>query len=120
MGKPKLVNRTFVTGPYWKVNVKDLDLRRRPCFGYGGAVPPIFAAGETVAKPIKPHIPFYVFMRQEAEDRRKRSIQLIIQDAQFSAKTRADLENALTQGVAGIVVAPTDVVHGPSDRRGAR
>ena len=78
------------------------------------AVPftPIFAAGETVAVNfVSLTIPFYVFMRQEAEDEAKKlDIQLIIQDAQFSTpKQGADLENALTQGVAGIVVAPTDV-----------
>jgi inositol transport system substrate-binding protein len=73
---------------------------------------PAFAAGEKVAVNfVSLTIPFYVFMRQEAEDEAKKlGINLIIQDAQFSApKQGSDLENALTQGVDGIVVAPTDV-----------
>ena len=73
---------------------------------------PAFAAGEKVAVNfVSLTIPFYVFMRQEAEDEAKKlGINLIIQDAQFSApKQGSDLENALTQGVDGIIVAPTDV-----------
>ena len=48
---------------------------------------PAFAAGEKVAVNfVSLTIPFYVFMRQEAEDEAKKlGINLIIQDAQFSA-----------------------------------
>ena len=47
---------------------------------------PAFAAGETVAVNfVSLTIPFYVFMRKEAEDEAKKlDVKLIIQDAQFS------------------------------------
>jgi inositol transport system substrate-binding protein len=73
---------------------------------------PTFAAGETIAVNfVSLTIPFYVFMRKEAEDEAKKlDVKLLIQDAQSSTpKQGSDLENALTQGVDGIVVAPTDV-----------
>src|SRR6476619_4152447 len=73
---------------------------------------PAFADGETVAVNfVSLTIPFYVFMRQEAEDEAKKlGVTLIIQDAEGSTpKQGSDLENALNQGVDGIVVAPTDV-----------
>ncbi len=73
---------------------------------------PAFAAGETIAVNfVSLTIPFYVFMRKEAEDEAKKlDVKLLIQDAQSSTpKQGSDLENALTQGVDGIVVAPTDV-----------
>jgi inositol transport system substrate-binding protein len=73
---------------------------------------PASAAGETVAVNfVSLTIPFYVFMRKEAEDEAaKLGVNLIIQDAEGSTpKQGSDLENALNQGVDGIVVAPTDV-----------
>ena len=73
---------------------------------------PAHADGETVAVNfVSLTIPFYVFMRQEAEDEAKKlGVTLIIQDAEGSTpKQGSDLENALNQGVDGIVVAPTDV-----------
>lgn len=75
-------------------------------------LPQASAAGETVAVNfVSLTIPFYVFMRKEAEDEAKKlDIKLLVQDAQFGTpKQGSDLENALNQGVDGIVVAPTDV-----------
>ncbi|MBV8401770.1 MAG: substrate-binding domain-containing protein, partial [Acetobacteraceae bacterium] len=71
-----------------------------------------FAAGGTVAVNfVSLTIPFYVFMRKQAEDEAKKlNIKLLVEDAESSTpKQASDLENALTQGVDGIVVAPTDV-----------
>ena len=50
-------------------------------------------------------------MRQEVVDEAKKlDVKLLIQDAQISTpKQGSDLENALNQGVDGIIVAPTDV-----------
>ena len=59
---------------------------------------PASAAGETVAVNfVSLTIPFYVFMRKEAEDEAaKLGVNLIIQDAEGSTpKQRSDLENAL-------------------------
>ena len=78
------------------------------------AVPftPIFAAGETVAVNfVSLTIPSMSSCARKRRTRRRSStFNFIIQDAQFSTpKQGPDLENALTQGVDGIVVAPTDV-----------
>jgi inositol transport system substrate-binding protein len=71
-----------------------------------------FAAGETIAVNfVSLTIPFYQFMRQEVLDEAKKlDVKLLIQDAQNSTpKQGSDLENALNQGVDGIIVAPTDI-----------
>ena len=75
-------------------------------------VSPALAAGETIAVNfVSLTIPFYQFMRQEVLDEAKKlDVKLLIQDAQNSTpKQGSDLENALNQGVDGIIVAPTDI-----------
>ncbi len=55
--------------------------------------------------------PFFVFMNKEIQDEAKKlGVKISVVDGQSnSPKQSADVENALTQGVAGIILAPTDV-----------
>jgi inositol transport system substrate-binding protein len=55
--------------------------------------------------------PFFVVMQRELLDEaRKLGVEVVVLDAQAnSAKQTADLENALVQGAAGIILAPTNV-----------
>ncbi len=54
--------------------------------------------------------PFFVFMNRELLDEaRKLKVKVNVVDGQASSpKQSADVSNALTQGVSGIVIAPTD------------
>lgn len=55
--------------------------------------------------------PFFVVMTRELRDEAKKlDVDVTVVDGQAnSAKQTADIENALVQGVAGIIIAPTDV-----------
>lgn len=54
--------------------------------------------------------PFFVFMNRELQDEAKKlKVRLNVVDGQASSpKQSADVSNALTQGVDGIIIAPTD------------
>lgn len=54
--------------------------------------------------------PFFVFMNRELQDEaRKLKVKLNVVDGQASSpKQSSDVSNALTQGVDGIIIAPTD------------
>lgn len=54
--------------------------------------------------------PFFVFMNRELQDEAKKlKVRLTVVDGQASSpKQSADVSNALTQGVDGIIIAPTD------------
>lgn len=54
--------------------------------------------------------PFFVFMNRELQDEAKKlNIKLSVIDGQASSpKQSADVSNALTRGVDGIIIAPTD------------
>lgn len=54
--------------------------------------------------------PFFVFMNRELQDEAKKlKVKLSVVDGQASSpKQSADVSNALTQGVDGIIIAPTD------------
>jgi inositol transport system substrate-binding protein len=55
--------------------------------------------------------PFFVFMQRELTDEaKKQNVSVSVLDGQASSpKQTSDVENALVQGVDGIVLAPTDV-----------
>ena len=55
--------------------------------------------------------PFFVVMTRELKDEAKKlNVDVTVVDGQAnSAKQTADVENALVQGVKGIIIAPTDV-----------
>ena len=55
--------------------------------------------------------PFFVFMNRELQDEAKKlNVKLTVVDGQGSSpKQTSDVANALTQGVDGIIIAPTDV-----------
>lgn len=54
--------------------------------------------------------PFFVFMNRELQDEAKKlKVRLTVVDGQASSpKQSSDVSNALTQGVDGIIIAPTD------------
>ena len=71
-----------------------------------------FAAGEKIVASFHNMAePFFVFMNKEIQDEAKKlNVKISVVDGQSnSPKQTADVENALTQGVAGIILAPTDV-----------
>jgi len=71
-----------------------------------------FAAGEKIVASFHNMAePFFVFMNKEIRDEaQKLDVKISVVDGQSnSPKQSADVENALTQGVAGIILAPTDV-----------
>lgn len=73
---------------------------------------PLLAAGEKVAISFQTlSIPFFIYMHEQAvEEAKALDIDLLVQDAQASsAKQSSDIENALTQGAAAIVLTPNDV-----------
>lgn len=73
---------------------------------------PLFAAGEKVAISFQSlSIPFFIYMHEQAVDEAKSlDIDLLVQDAQASSsKQTSDIENALIQGVAAVVLTPNDV-----------
>lgn len=73
---------------------------------------PLLAAGEKVAISFQTlSIPFFIYMHEQAvEEAKDLDIDLLVQDAQASsAKQSSDIENALTQGAAAIVLTPNDV-----------
>jgi inositol transport system substrate-binding protein len=70
-----------------------------------------FAAGEKIVASFHNLAePFFVFMNKEVRDEAKKlDINVSVVDGQSnSPKQTADVENAITQGVAGIILAPTD------------
>ena len=56
-------------------------------------------------------IPYFIYMHEQAAlEAKALNVKLLVQDAQASStKQSSDVENALTQGVDAIVVAPNDV-----------
>lgn len=75
-------------------------------------LPPAFAAGEKILINFQTlSIPYFIYMHEQASQEAKAlNVKLLVQDAQSSStKQSSDVENALTQGVDAMVVAPNDV-----------
>jgi inositol transport system substrate-binding protein len=73
---------------------------------------PAFAAGEKILINFQTlSIPYFIYMHEQASQEAKvLNVELLVQDAQSSStKQSSDVENALTQGVDAMVVAPNDV-----------
>jgi inositol transport system substrate-binding protein len=73
---------------------------------------PALAAGEKIVAAFHNLAePFYVFMNREILDEAKRlEVDVAVLDGQASSpKQTSDVENALVQGVDGIILAPVDV-----------
>jgi len=73
---------------------------------------PAFAAGEKILINFQTlSIPYFIYMHEQASQEAKAlNVKLLVQDAQSSStKQSSDVENALTQGVDAMVVAPNDV-----------
>ncbi|MEE5062705.1 sugar ABC transporter substrate-binding protein [Pseudomonas alliivorans] len=73
---------------------------------------PAFAAGEKILVNFQTlSIPYFIYMHEQASQEAKIiNVELLVQDAQASStKQSSDVENALTQGVDAMVVAPNDV-----------
>ncbi|WP_095124656.1 sugar ABC transporter substrate-binding protein [Pseudomonas sp. Irchel s3a12] len=73
---------------------------------------PAMAAGEKIVVNFQTlSIPYFIYMHEQAvQEAKALNIELLVQDAQSSStKQSSDVENALTQGVAAMVVAPNDV-----------
>ncbi|KPZ05269.1 hypothetical protein ALP50_03436 [Pseudomonas syringae pv. spinaceae] len=73
---------------------------------------PAFAAGEKVLINFQTlSIPYFIYMHEQASlEAKALNVKLLVQDAQSSStKQSSDVENALTQGVDAMVVAPNDV-----------
>ncbi|WP_440808870.1 sugar ABC transporter substrate-binding protein [Pseudomonas syringae] len=73
---------------------------------------PAFAAGEKILINFQTlSIPYFIYMHEQASlEAKALNVKLLVQDAQSSStKQSSDVENALTQGVDAMVVAPNDV-----------
>lgn len=73
---------------------------------------PAMAAGEKIVVNFQTlSIPYFIYMHEQAAQEAKTlNVELLVQDAQSSStKQSSDVENALTQGVDAMVVAPNDV-----------
>ncbi|WP_122553892.1 sugar ABC transporter substrate-binding protein [Pseudomonas viridiflava] len=73
---------------------------------------PAFAAGEKILINFQTlSIPYFIYMHEQASlEAKALNVKLLVQDAQSSStKQSSDVENALTQGVDALVVAPNDV-----------
>ncbi|WP_347912555.1 sugar ABC transporter substrate-binding protein [Pseudomonas grandcourensis] len=73
---------------------------------------PTMAAGEKIVVNFQTlSIPYFIYMHEQASQEAKAlNVELLVQDAQSSStKQSSDVENALTQGVDAMVVAPNDV-----------
>ena len=79
---------------------------------FGLPASPALAAGERIVASFHNMAePFFVFMNKEILDEAKKlDVKVSVVDGQSnSPKQTADIENALTQGVKGLILAPTDV-----------